>query len=295
MDAILTEVLEVAVSAAKSAGALIRSRSGGALASIAIKANDKDLATEVDQAAEAAIFAAIQRSFPDHAFLGEESVAPGSVASAAAIAAVEDQDWLWVVDPLDGTTNFIHDLAHSVVSIGVAHRGVVVVAVIYDPYRDELFSAVRGRGAHCNGERMRISSTPSLSTALFAVGFHSRADVAAAMVRASTALLGACRGIRCLGSAALHLAYVARGAFTGFFELDLNSWDLAAGSLLVEEAGGRMSDSRGVAYTLATRDCYATNGAEGVHAAGLALLAGAGANAVPRVECGAAAPTASEA
>lgn len=275
----LSAILAVAVAAAREAGALIVAGSGR-VAVDHIKANAKDLVTEVDNACQNVIERAARAAFPDHDFLGEESVAPGSAASAAALSAAASSPWLWVVDPLDGTTNFVHGLPQSVVSIGVARRGVVEVAVVYNPFLDELFTAVRGRGATFNGAPMRAAGTSGLGQALFAVGFHSNEAVGQTMMRGAAAMLRHVRGVRNLGSAALHLAYVAAGRLDGFWELDLSSWDLAAGCLLVLEAGGRVSDMRGAPYSLAVRDVFAT--CAGVHEAGLSVLADAGAQAMPK-------------
>jgi myo-inositol-1(or 4)-monophosphatase len=285
INAELDAVLAVAVSSAREAGGLIRAACGSASVDHT-KSNSRDLVTAVDVACQGVIERAVAASFPSHAVLGEESVAPGSAAStdalSAALALSGGSGWLWVCDPLDGTTNFCHGLPLSVVSIGVALRGVVLVAVIYDPYRDELFTAIRGRGAHLNGAPLRVAATADLGAALFSVGFHSDERVGATMMRGAAALLPRVRGVRNLGSAALHLAYVAAGRLSGFWELDLNAWDLAAGCLLITEAGGRVADMRGCPYALAVRDIFATCGAPGVHEAGLAVLAAADAASMPR-------------
>ena len=285
-DAELDAILAVAVSSAREAGGLIRAACGSAKVDHT-KAYDKDLVTVVDVACQSVIERAVAASFPAHTLLGEEAVAAGSAASTDALTAALSQSgggsgWLWIADPLDGTTNFCHGLPLSVVSIAVAHRGVVRVAVVFDPYRDELFTATRGRGAHLNGAPLRVAATADLGAALFSVGFHSDERVGATMMRGAAALLRRVRGVRNLGSAALHLAYVAAGRLSGFFELDLSSWDVSAGSLLVTEAGGRVADMRGGPYTLAVRDIWATCGAPGVHEAGLAVLAAADAASMPR-------------
>jgi myo-inositol-1(or 4)-monophosphatase len=285
-DADLASILAVAVSCAREAGGLIRAACGSASVDHT-KSNPRDLVTVVDVACQGVIERAVAAAFPSHTVLGEEAVAPGSSASAAALAAALQvsgggSGWLWVCDPLDGTTNFCHGLPLSVVSIGVAHRGVVHVAAIFNPYRDELFTAIRGRGAHLNGAPLRVAATADLGAALFSVGFHSDERVGATMMRGAAALLPRVRGVRNLGSAALHLAYVAAGRLSGFWELDLNAWDLAAGCLLITEAGGRVADMRGCPYALAVRDIFATCGAPGVHEAGLAVLAAADAASMPR-------------
>ena len=160
-DDIFPSILEVAIAAAREAGALmIAQRGGGAGSAVeSTKASFQDLVTATDKACEAAICARVSRAFPDHAILGEESVAPGRAASAASVgAALARAEFVWVVDPIDGTTNFVSSIPLSAVSIGVARRGVVVVGVIYEPYRDELFHAVRGGGAWLNGARVRAAA-----------------------------------------------------------------------------------------------------------------------------------------
>ena len=273
---LLDAILAVAVSAARGAGALMREHAGRTAVDKA-KATSQDLVTAVDTACQELITAAVAGAFPEHAFLGEESVPPGAEASAAAIRALVAREWLWVVDPIDGTTNFIQGLPASVVSIAVAHRGTVMVGVIYEPYRDDLFTAVRGRGARRNGEPIAVSPDAAMRNAVFGFGTHHTPHVCSAMLRGVGAVAPRCRGVRSFGSAALHLAYTACGRLTGFWELDLSSWDIAAGSLLVTEAGGRVTDTRGEAYTLTTRDVFASNGADDVHGALLATLAAAGA------------------
>lgn len=269
----LARILEVAVGAARAAGAAIKDGAGRTAVEKS-KASDIDLVTEVDKHCQSVIEKAIADNFPSHKVLGEESVAAGAAASTAAIDALADSEWLWIVDPLDGTTNFVHGLPLSVVSIGIAHKGVVVVGVVYEPYRDELFTAVRGRGAFLNGTtRLHVADETELKRSLWAFGLHHTQHVCRTMVRGMGAIADISRGCRTLGSAALHLAYVAAGRLTGFWELDLSSWDISAGSLLVQEAGGVVTDTRGEAYTLRTRDVFATNGAEGIHKPALAALA----------------------
>ena len=156
-----------------------------------------------------------------------------------------------------------------------------MVGVVYEPYRDEMFSAIRGSGAFLNGtKRLHVSREVDIGAALFAYGLHNTQRVCRVMVKGLGAMSEISRGCRSLGSAATHLAYVAAGRFTGFWELDLSSWDLAAGSLLVAEAGGLVTDTRGEPYTLLTRDCLATNGAAAVHRGALEVLSGARADRV---------------
>jgi len=214
-DALLDRILDVAVSAAKEAGGLMRSRLGRTPVG-KTKFTTKDLVTEVDTKCQDIIQAHITASFPEHSMLGEESVPPGSAASTSALAEFAAKEWLWIVDPLDGTTMFAHGIPSSVVSIGVAHKGTVVVACIYNPYLEELFTAIKGRGAFCSGQRIHVAKdTTEMVGALWATGFHHTEHIGGLMVKALATLLRASRGVRCLGSAAMHLAYVAAGRFTG--------------------------------------------------------------------------------
>lgn len=267
----IPEIEQTAIRAAKEAGALIRQKCGRAARTI-VKANAYDLVTEVDKACEEIVRRHVGEQFPQHQILGEEGVAPGSEASAQAVEESRAAEYLWVIDPIDGTTNFIHGLPASVVSIGVAHRGEVIVGVIYDPFADELFVARKGEGAYLNGERIHVSTEATLPEALLATGFPT--DLAKARVlnmRGMMALTPIVRNVRAFGTAAMHLAYVAAGRLTGFWEMDLNAWDLSAGSLLIQEAGGRVTDTRGTNYHLGVRHILATNGL--IHDAMLEVLA----------------------
>lgn len=250
----------VAVNMASKAGEYIKSKLGQA-ANVQIKTTPHDLVTEVDKGAETLIRNLIQTYFPTHAILGEEGVAPGAEASRLALESVGGAEYVWVVDPIDGTTNFIHGLPYYSVSIALAHRGEVIVGVVYDPSRDELFVAEKGKGAYVHGKRMKVSPEERLADSLVATGFPTeRAHALPAALKQIGAVAPKVRNVRALGSAALHLAYVADGRLTGFWEANLNAWDLAAGMLLVHEAGGKVTDMDGGAYRLAVRDVAATNG-----------------------------------
>jgi myo-inositol-1(or 4)-monophosphatase len=252
--------IDTAIEAAKEAGRLIRERVETAKR-VETKYSAHDLVTEVDRQAEEIIRQVLLKAHPDHAILGEEGVAPGPEASREALEAHRDYENLWIVDPIDGTTNFVHGFPYFCVSIALARRGTVELGLIYDPMRDECFTAVRGEGARLNGEPIRVSEDDTLGMSLVATGFP--ADYKGAR-KANTAglirLSSRCRNIRTAGSAALHMAYVAAGRLTAFWELELNAWDLAAGSLLVEEAGGRVTDTRGTPYHIGVRHVLATNG-----------------------------------
>jgi len=250
----------VAVNCAAKAGEWIKSKMGS-ITQLDTKYSIHDLVTEVDKGAERMIRNLIATHFPTHSFLGEEGVEPGPEASAKALQEVSDAEYLWIVDPVDGTTNYVHGFPFYSVSIALAHRGQVIVGVVYDPSRDELFVAERGKGAYVHGRKMQVSAENKLSLSLLATGFPADQHVALpANLKGIQALAPKVRNLRVSGSAALHLAYVAAGRLSGFWEYNLSAWDIAAGSLLVEEAGGRMSDVSGEPYHLAVRNVTATNG-----------------------------------
>jgi myo-inositol-1(or 4)-monophosphatase len=232
-------MLNTAVKAARKAGAIINRASLDLdLVRVASKGRN-DFVTEVDRAAEAAIVEILHKSYPDHAILAEESGASGR------------SEYTWIIDPLDGTTNFIHGFPQYAVSIALRHRDLITQAVVYDPTRNELFTATRGRGAFLNERRIRVSKRDRLSECLIGTGFPFRQlehlDEYVAMFKRITEHTA---GIRRPGAAALDLAYVAAGRFDGFWELGLSSWDMAAGSLLILEAGGLVSNFEGEAHYL---------------------------------------------
>jgi len=214
-----------------------------------------DLVTAADHAAETAILAEINRRFPNHAVLAEES----------GWTRRDDDRPTWIVDPLDGTTNFVHGIPQFAVSVGVAVADRVEIGVILDPVKKDVFRAGRGMGATWNGERCRVTSRAGLEGALVATGFpfkaHELLDPYLAIFRE---VFLRCKAIRRPGAAALDLAYTACGLFDGFFEFRLSPWDLAAGSLLVEEAGGTVSDMDGGSGYVAAGDLIC--GPPGVHA-----------------------------
>lgn len=280
-------LLATALSAAVKAGDYFAERLH-AKKQVKTKSSLSDLVTEVDPACEALIRETILAAYPTHEILGEESVAPGSEASAEAANGVAEAPHLWIVDPLDGTTNFVYSIPLSTVSIGYAEAGQLVVGVIYDPYRNEVFYAVRGQGAHradtdeivswlsqtdavLPGVDMSVSATETIEEAVVSSGFPTRGDMRHRTTEAGLLLTSRVKNLRALGSAALHLAYVSAGRLDAFWEYDLNAWDLAAGVLLVTEAGGVACDISQAAYTLRTRH---------IVAAGTSSLANALAEAV---------------
>ena len=230
-------ILNIAVRAARRAGSIINRAaldSGG----LEVHAkNTNDFVTQVDRAAEKAIIEAVQAAYPDHAILGEES---GSIASK------ENAEYRWIIDPLDGTTNFIHGFPQYCVSIGVEHRGTLAHGVVYDPVRNELFTASKGRGAFLNDRRIRVTKCTRLGDALVGTGFPYREmDRVDLYLKQLRQMMEKSSGVRRAGAAALDLAYVACGRLDAFWELGLSPWDMAAGALLVMEAGGLVSDLKG--------------------------------------------------
>ena len=228
----------IALRAARRAGELIV-RASDDLDRIAVRSKHaNDFVSDVDEEAEKEIIRQLRRTYPDHAFLGEESGRDGA----------EDAEYTWVIDPLDGTTNFLRGIPHFGVSIACMHRGRVEHAVVVDPIRREEFVASRGRGAQLNGRRMRVSKLAGLEGALLGTGVpfkgheDERLDTYA---RGLADLAGQCAGIRRAGAASLDLAYVAAGRLDAFWEYGLSIWDIAAGVLLIREAGGLVADIDG--------------------------------------------------
>ncbi|QAY68485.1 inositol monophosphatase family protein [Paenibacillus protaetiae] len=250
----------VAINCAAKAGEWIKTKLGN-YARLDIKQSPQDLVTEVDKGAEKLIRSLLLTHFPEHSFLGEEGVEPGPAASAKALEDVKDAEYLWIVDPVDGTTNFVHGFPFFSVSIALARYGEVIVGVVYDPMRDELFVAERGKGAYVHGKRMSVSGEETLATSLIATGFPAEPAYAQPLnLKGLQAIAPQVRNIRSGGSAALHMAYVAAGRLTAFWEIGLNSWDLAAGALLVQESGGAVTDTSGRPYHLGVRNVAASNG-----------------------------------
>ncbi len=210
-----------------------------------------DFVSEVDRQAEEIIIDTIDSAYPDHGILAEESGISGDK---------DKSEHEWIIDPLDGTTNFLHGLPVYAVSIGLRVKGVLQTAVVYDPSRDELFSASKGKGAHLNDRRIRVSDTRTLSNALLATGFpYNEMKYLEPWLGSFKALVPHVAGIRRAGSAALDLAQVACGRYDGFWEFGLNPWDMAAGILLIQEAGGFSSDMKGGQDMLETGHIIAGN------------------------------------
>ncbi|MZQ82418.1 inositol monophosphatase [Paenibacillus sp. 5J-6] len=250
----------VAINTAAKAGQWIKSKMGE-ISRIDTKFSPQDLVTEVDKGSEKLIRNLIMTHFPDHSILGEEGVEPGPEASAKALQAMSEEEYLWIVDPIDGTTNFVHGFPFFSVSIALAHKGEIIVGVVYDPSRDELFVAEKGKGAYMHGKKTVVSLDGQLSTSLVATGLPADRNGALPInLKGIQALSPQVRNLRIAGSAALHLAYVASGRLSGFWEIGLNAWDIAAGALLIQESGGKVTDTEGRPYNLAVRNILATNG-----------------------------------
>ncbi|MFQ3200793.1 MAG: myo-inositol-1(or 4)-monophosphatase [Zhongshania sp.] len=231
-------MLNIALRAARKAGDLI-ARASEQLDRVQVETkSENDFVTEVDRKAEQEIIYHLQKAYPDHGFLGEESGQTGNA----------DSPYQWIIDPIDGTTNFVRGIPHFAVSIACINQGQIEHAVILDPIRREEFTASRGRGAQVNGRRVRVAMNTGLEGALLGTGIPFKArceEHIPAYMRSLEALAGETAGIRRAGAASLDLAYVAAGRLDGFWEIGLNKWDIAAGILLVREAGGLVSDFRG--------------------------------------------------
>jgi myo-inositol-1(or 4)-monophosphatase len=249
MSQALHPMLNVAVKAARAAGSIINR---AALDVERLQVTNKgvnDFVTEVDQAAERAIIEILLTAYPGHAILAEES---GRQHGA------KHSEYLWIIDPLDGTTNFIHGLPVYAVSIALAFRGKVEQAVVYDPSRNDLFFASKGRGAFVNDRRLRVSKRIRLAEALIGTGFPFRkGDNLKRYMKMMEEVMSKCAGLRRPGAAALDLCYVAAGWYDGFFETGLSPWDVAAGSLMISEAGGLVGNFTGESDYLYQREVVA--------------------------------------
>ena len=251
MSSTLHPMLNVAIKAARAAGAIINR---AALDIESVRVSEKqsnDFVTEVDQAAEKAIIETLLTAYPQHGILAEES---GQQHGNA------DSDFVWIIDPLDGTTNFIHGFPVYCVSIALSVRGKIEQAVVYDPSRNDLFTATRGRGAFMNDRRIRVSKRIRMADCLLTTGFPFReGQNYEQFMQLFIEMMRCTAGLRRPGSAALDLAYVAAGFSDGFFETGLQPWDVAAGSLLVQEAGGLIGNFTGEADFLHSQECMAAS------------------------------------
>ena len=247
-------MLNTAIKAARRAGNIINRGSLDLERLQVVRKGPKDYVTEIDRAAEEAVIDILRTAYPDHGFWGEESgvhVAPGEAAG-------DSPEFQWIIDPLDGTTNFIHGFPAYAVSIALAQRGQITQAVVYDPTRNELFTASRGSGAFLNDRRMRVSGQTRYPDALLGAHVPGSAGGASGPSRFSS-LLSECASARRMGSTVLDMAYVATGRFDGFCGIHLKPWDVAAGSLLVLEAGGLVADFDGEQGWLESGSVLAAN------------------------------------
>lgn len=243
----MTDFLNPAIEIAREAGTLIRELSTKPL-EIKYKRRS-DLVTIADKQSEALIVGHLRKRFPDHNIVAEEG---GNHSSSS--------EYCWYVDPLDGTTNYAHGYPVYSVSVGLAFRNEVIAGVVFDPTRSEMFSAERGSGAFLNGQRLHVSATETLSESLVATGFPPFASNHDLNVEFYFRFTEMSHGVRRAGSAAIDLCSVAAGRYDGFWELKLNPWDKAAGTLIVTEAGGKVSDVRGGDFNLLGDDVFASNG-----------------------------------
>jgi myo-inositol-1(or 4)-monophosphatase len=251
--------MSVAVEAARAAGTLLLdyAKSGFHV----VHKNPINLVTDADHAAEECIIECIRRAFPAHQFLAEER-GRGDVTASP---------YLWIIDPLDGTTNFAHGYPAYCVSIGLEFEGRCVLGVVFDPTRDELFAARIGGGASANGHRISVSATAVLDQALLVTGFaYDIRETERNNLDHFARFALQAQGLRRTGSAALDLCYVASGRFDGFWEVKLNPWDMAGGSVILREAGGRITDFRGAEHSIYGQELVASNGH--IHQAMLKVL-----------------------
>lgn len=227
-------MLNIAVKAARRAGNIIHRATDRIDHLTVTKKSHADFVSEVDRVAEQTIIQTLLEAFPDHAILAEESGSQG------------DSEFVWIIDPLDGTTNFLHGFPQFSVSIALRHKGIITQSVVYDPTRNELFTATRGRGAYLNDKRLRVTKRIHLADALIGTGFpYTKFEHLDAYMAILKDLMQNTAGLRRPGSAALDLAWLAAGRYDGFFETGLKPWDIAAGCLLITEAGGMVSDLGG--------------------------------------------------
>jgi myo-inositol-1(or 4)-monophosphatase len=241
---------QLAVDVAREAGAILREKFG-----VGRQVDFKgivDLVTDADHASEAHISARLRGAFRGHRMIGEEGSRHEEHAS--------DSPYVWIFDPLDGTTNYAHNYPHFAVSIALRHHDATVVGVVYNPMLDELFAAELGKGATLNGRPIQVSGIDNLIEALLASGFSYRMNEREENMALWNAMLRTSQGPRRAGAAALDLAYVAAGRVDGYWEQSLEAWDMSAGGLLVEEAGGKVTDYSGARFDPFGRQCIATNG-----------------------------------
>ena len=256
-------MLGIAIEAAKEAGRFLKMNAGKAREIQQKAGQEKNLVTEIDRRSEQIIIGLIRKYYPNHHILAEES---GMNAGGTS-------DYRWIIDPLDGTTNFAHGFPVYCVSIALERKGEVIVGVIYDPNFDELFAAEKGKGVFLNGRKISVSTIPSLNRSLLVTGFpYDIVENPNNAVEHFVGFLMKAQAVRRMGSAAIDLAYVAAGRFEGFWEVALNPWDMAAGALMVQEAGGTLSNFAGKPLNIYEKEIVASNGL--IHQEMLGVLSG---------------------
>lgn len=269
-------LLKTAEEAARAAGSIILENLGCCSEmddTCEIKYSIKDVVTQYDKNAQVAIESIVRQAYPNHSFLGEEDVDPGSVASAEALSEalenVSGEGYLWICDPIDGTANFASGLPLCGVTMAVIYKGAPIVGAIYDPHRDEMFSRIRGQGAWLTTSRntdgiaepLQVQSAIDVaSDAIVNAGCPADPNAFEVSMRGMLALNSKARGVRVIACSALTLAWIASGRLTAHFGYDLSSWDLVAGALLIQEAGGRITDISGSDYKIETRNMLCSNG-----------------------------------
>ncbi|MGD0338733.1 MAG: inositol monophosphatase family protein [Bacteroidota bacterium] len=242
-------IFSLAIEIAKQAGIFLKANIGN-ITTIEQKSSEINLVTDIDKRSEAMIIGAIKKQFPTHDIVAEES---GRSAGTS--------DYRWIIDPLDGTTNYMHGLPMFCVSIGIEHKGEIIAGVIYDPMHDELFTAEKGSGAFLNGKRIQVSAEDRLIRSLLITGFpyDVKNNPFNAIEHFNNFVIEA-QAIRRLGSAAIDLAYVACGRAEGFWEVQLHPWDIAAGVIIIREAGGTVTNFEGKPMNAYTPNIVASNG-----------------------------------
>lgn len=253
------DFLQIAKQTAYEAGQFVRRRRGEGFA-VAAKGPFMDIVTEVDTESEKLIFDRLKAAAPDHAWLGEEESFANEQTLSDRLERARTEPYVWIVDPIDGTNNFVQGIPGYTVSIGLACYGELTVGVIYDPSRDEMFYAQKGEGAFMNEQPISVSDVTALSQSVVATAIPSRPEAREAALQELRNVSENCRKIRSLGSAAQQLAYVACGRLDAYWQHGLNIWDIAAGLLIIEEAGGRVGEIGGGGVALTTTDVITTNG-----------------------------------
>ncbi len=244
-------MLTIAIEAAQTAGRFLQLNLGKVREIQQKAGQEKNLVTEIDKRSEEIIIDIIHKHFPGHDILAEESGRTKGKTS----------DYRWIIDPLDGTTNFTHGFPVFCVSIGVEYKGELIIGVIYDPNFNELFTAEKGKGAFLNGKRINVSRIDKLNKSLLVTGFpYNITENPSNAIEHFIHFLMKAQAVRRMGSAAIDLAYIAAGRYEGFWEVALNPWDMAAGALLVQEAGGKLTDFTGNPFSIYKKEVLASNG-----------------------------------